>query len=255
MQSHHAFKYNRLCAKLTLVANFSLLLRTIHSRPLGSRLKLFCIDVDVGPKKLVDDGVRGREVGSRLGEVMAKVMMGPSRLRPSVGSSVPIGVNTKERYHSHAKSGCEEKNHRSDNPNPRVGPPRKEEASRITRSAVMPSMDGGPLLEERVLCQRSVENDSVEEIKKEGAGGVPSNEEKELREERHWSIRLRRRGCESAPSKLTIGPPRRLYALESSFFKLCMSTCTSTCVPAVQHCGDLGSTPQDVLEPGRLLQL
>ena len=254
MQSHHAFKYNRLCAKLTSGVNFSSLLRTIHSRLSSSRLKLFCIDMDVGPEKLVDDGVRGREVGSRLGKVMAKVMMGPSRLRPSVGSSVPIGVNAKERYHPHAKSWCEEKDHRSDNSNPRVGPPGKEEAPRITRSAVMPSVDGGPLLEERVLCQRSVENDSMEEIKKEGAGGVPSNEEKELREERHWSIRLRRRGCESVPSKLTIGPPHRLYARQSSFFKLCMSTCTSACVPAVQHCGDLGSAPQDVLEPGRLLQ-
>ena len=96
MQSHHAFKYNRLCVKLTLRVNFPLLPRTIHSRPGSSRLKYLCIDMDVGPEKLVDDGVRGREVGSRLGKVMAKVMMGPSRLRPSVSSSVPIGVNAKE---------------------------------------------------------------------------------------------------------------------------------------------------------------
>ena len=49
----------------------------------------------------------------------------------------------------------------------------------------MSGVDGSPLLEDWVLCQRSVEDDSMEKIKKEGAGGVPSYEEKELREVGH----------------------------------------------------------------------
>ena len=96
MQSHHAFKYNRLRAKLTLRVNFSSLFSITHSRLSGSRLKHLKVNRHIRSKELINKGIGAREIGSRLREVMTLVVLGPVGCRPIVGRSVTVGVEGKE---------------------------------------------------------------------------------------------------------------------------------------------------------------
>ncbi len=125
---------------------------------------------------LVHDGIGTGEVRSRKLEVMALVVSSPRGARAEVSAAMTIGVQSEEAKHAERECRDDEDQRRGAGPDDRVRPPWEEETSRVFRASVMSGVKRLPALENGILTERSMEYESVEAIKKEGANGVPSHE-------------------------------------------------------------------------------
>jgi hypothetical protein len=99
----------------------------------------------------------------------------PARFGTKVRAPVAVRVYAKEAKHTQRECRGDGEERSSPNPNDCIGPPREKEVARIFRVSVVVGMDSLPVFKNWELPKRTVKDEPVKGIKKEGANSMPSH--------------------------------------------------------------------------------
>jgi hypothetical protein len=99
----------------------------------------------------------------------------PAGFSPKVCTTVAVCVYAKEAKHTQRECGGDGEERSSPNPNDYIGPPWEKEVARIFRVSVVVGVDLLPVFKNWELPKRTVKDEPVKGIKKEGANSMPSH--------------------------------------------------------------------------------